>query len=146
MGGLKAMRESEVLYTVDAIISHPENESSWRYLRGLYKGETPSWVNDAQVSSVCLKVLRTKSNYLFALGTVLDLICFGYQPNEDMRNAIDAVSAVDVDKHDLDDDDDGRGEHQNLNIARKICSILEHVDPIRTNYWIWRKSRLPLSA
>jgi len=144
LGGLKAMRESEVLYAIEAIISHPENESSWRYLRGLYKGESTSWVNDPEVSSVCLKILKTKSNYLFALGTVLDLICFGYEPNEDMRNAIDGVNAVDMDKQDL--DDNGRGEHQNLNIARNICSILEHVDPIRTNYWIWRKSRLPLSA
>ncbi|CAJ1955570.1 unnamed protein product [Sphenostylis stenocarpa] len=141
-GGLTAMRESEVLYAIKAIIAHPENESSWRYLRGLYKGETTAWVNDPQVSSVCLKILKTKSNYLFALGTMLDLICFGYQPSEEMRDAIHALKTADMDKQDF---DDARGE-QNLNIARNICSILEHVDPIRTNYWIWRKSRLPLSA
>lgn len=144
LGGLKAMRESEVLYTIEAIIAYPENESSWRYLRGLYKGETTSWVNDPQVSSVCLKILRTKSNYVFALSTILDLICFGYQPNEDIRDAIDALKTADMDKQDLDDDE--KGEQQNLNIARNICSILKQVDPIRTNYWIWRKSRLPLSA
>ncbi|RZB84364.1 protein farnesyltransferase/geranylgeranyltransferase type-1 subunit alpha-like isoform X1 [Glycine soja] len=144
LGGLKAMRESEVLYTIEAIIAYPENESSWRYLRGLYKGETTSWVNDPQVSSVCLKILRTKSNYVFALSTILDLICFGYLPNEDFRDAIDALKTADMDKQNLDDNE--KGEQQNLNIAQNICSILEQVDPIRTNYWIWRKSRLPLSA
>ncbi|RDX64853.1 Protein farnesyltransferase/geranylgeranyltransferase type-1 subunit alpha [Mucuna pruriens] len=145
LGGLQAMRESEVLYTIEAIIAYPENESSWRYLRGLYKGETTSWVNDPQTSSVCLKILRTKSNYLFALSTILDLICFGYQPNEEIRDAIDALKTPDMDKQNLDDDERG-GEQQNLYIARNICSILEQVDPIRTNYWIWRKSRLPPSV
>lgn len=144
LGGLKAMRESEVLYTTKAIMAYPENESSWRYLRGLYKGENTSLVNDPQVSSVCLKILRTKSSHLFALSTILDLICSGYQPNEDVRDAIDALKTADMDKQNV--DDDKRGEQQNLNIARNICSILEQVDPIRTNYWIWRKSRLPSSA
>ncbi|XP_061367281.1 protein farnesyltransferase/geranylgeranyltransferase type-1 subunit alpha [Gastrolobium bilobum] len=130
LGGLKAMRESEVLYTVEAIMAYPENESSWRYLRGLYLGETTSWVNDPQVSSVCLKVLSSKNSYLFALSTLLDLICLGYQPNQDFRDAVAALKTSDLDKEDID-------------IARNICSILERVDPIRANYWIWRKSRLP---
>lgn len=133
LGGLKAMRESEVLYTVEAIISYPENESSWRYLRGLFKDETTLYVNDTRVSSVCLKILKTKSNYLFALSTLLDLICLGYQPSEDFRHAIEALRTSDFDKQDPD-------------IARTICSILEHVDPIRVNYWVWRKTRLPQLA
>lgn len=127
------MRESELLYTVEAIMGYPENESSWRYLRGLFKGETTLYVNDPRVSSVCLKILNTKSNYLFALSTLLDLICLGYQPNEDFREAIEALKTSDSDKQDPD-------------IARNICSILEQVDPIRANYWIWRKSRLPRVA
>ncbi|KAI5413592.1 hypothetical protein KIW84_057962 [Lathyrus oleraceus] len=133
LGGLKAMRESEVLFTVEAIISYPENESSWRYLRGLFKDESTLYVNDAQVSSLCLKILKTKSNYLFALSTLLDLICLGYQPNEDFRDAIEALRTSDFDKQDSD-------------IAITICSILEQVDPIRVNYWVWRKSRLPQAA
>uniref|UniRef100_A0A2N9IQI4 Protein farnesyltransferase/geranylgeranyltransferase type-1 subunit alpha n=1 Tax=Fagus sylvatica TaxID=28930 RepID=A0A2N9IQI4_FAGSY len=60
LGGLEAMRDSEVSYTVESILAHPENESPWRYLRGLYKGNTQSWVNDHQVFSVCLKVLNAK--------------------------------------------------------------------------------------
>ena len=130
LGGLKAMRESEVLYTVKAIMAYPENESSWRYLRGLYKGETTSWVNDPQVSSVCLKILSSKSNYLFALSTLLDLVCHGYQPNQDFKGAVEALKTPDLEKQDPD-------------IASTICSILEHIDPIRANYWNWRKSRLP---
>lgn len=130
MGGLEAMRESEVLYTVQAIMAYPENESPWRYLRGLYKGETTSWVNDTQVSSVCLKILSSKNNYLFALSTLLDLICHGFQPDQGFRDAVEALKTSDLDK-------------QVQDIARNICSILEHVDPIRANYWVWRKSRLP---
>ncbi|XP_016171124.1 protein farnesyltransferase/geranylgeranyltransferase type-1 subunit alpha isoform X1 [Arachis ipaensis] len=133
LGGLKAMRESEVLYTIKAIEAYPENESSWKYLRGLYKGETTSWVNEPQVSSICLKILSSKSNYLFALSTLLDLICHGYQPNQDFRDAIEALKIPDLDTQDLD-------------IASMICSILEKIDPIRVNYWIWRKSRLPQVA
>ncbi|XP_045806712.1 protein farnesyltransferase/geranylgeranyltransferase type-1 subunit alpha [Trifolium pratense] len=133
LGGLKAMRDSEVLYTVEAIISYPENESSWRYLRGLFKDESTLYVNDTRVSSVCLKILKTKSNYLFALSTLLDLICLGYHPNEDFKDAVEALRTSDFGEQDSD-------------IARTICSILEKVDPIRVNYWIWRKSRLPQVA
>lgn len=133
LGGLDVMRESEVLYTVEAILAHPENESSWRYLRGLYKGETTLWVNDPQVSEVCLKILRSKRNYVFALSTLLDLLCHGLQANQDFRDAVDALKTSDLDKHDTD-------------LARSICSILERVDPLRANYWNWRKCTLPHAA
>ncbi|KAE9588135.1 hypothetical protein Lal_00002930 [Lupinus albus] len=133
LGGLEATRESEVLYTVQAIMARPENESSWRYLRGLYKGATASWVNDPQVSEVCLKILNSKSNYLFALSTLLDLLCSGFQTNQEFRDAVEALMTSDLDKEDPD-------------IARNVCSVLQHVDPIRANYWNWRKSRLPQTA
>ncbi|KAF7824283.1 protein farnesyltransferase/geranylgeranyltransferase type-1 subunit alpha [Senna tora] len=129
LGGLKAMRESEVAYTVEAILAYPENESSWRYLRGLYKGETTSWVTDPLVSSVCLKVLSSKKNYVFALSTLLDLLCHGFQPNQDFGDAVDALKPSDLDEQDAD-------------LAGMVCSILERVDPLRANYWIWRKGRL----
>lgn len=124
------MRESEVLYTVEAILAYPENESPWRYLRGLYKGETASWVNDPQVSSVCLKVLRSKQNYVFALSTLLDLLCHDFQPNQDFRDAVNALKTADLDEDDM-------------HLARTVCLILERVDPIRANYWTWRNKRLP---
>ncbi|KAG5560888.1 hypothetical protein RHGRI_004045 [Rhododendron griersonianum] len=129
LGGLETMRDSEVRYAVDAIISKPENESPWRYLRGLYKDDTQSWVNDPQVSSVCLKVLNSKSDFLFALSMLLDLVCHGFQPSKEFKDAVDAL----VSESDSSDSD----------LAPTVCSLLERVDPMRANYWKWRKITLP---
>ncbi|KAF5465328.1 hypothetical protein F2P56_015347 [Juglans regia] len=129
LGGLEAMRESEVSYTVEAILTYPENESPWRYLRGLYKGDTQSWVNDPQVSSVCLKVLNATNNCMFALSTLLDLLCHGLQPSQEFNDAVDTLKPSGPDQPDSD-------------LVKKVCSILEHIDPIRANYWKWRKSKL----
>ncbi|EOY06938.1 hypothetical protein QUC31_016013 [Theobroma cacao] len=133
LGGLKAMRESEVRYTVEAILAKPENESPWRYLRGLYKDNIEVWVNDPQISLVCLKVMNAKSNYVFALSMLLDLLCHGFQPSEEFRDAVDALWTSD--NHPLDSD-----------LAKAVCCILEHVDSLRASYWRWRKSKLPLAA
>lgn len=134
LGGLEAMRESEVSYTVEAIIANPENESPWRYLRGLFKGDSQSWVKDAQVSSACLKVLSSKgSNPVFALSMVLDLICHGFEPSQELKDAVNALKTSDSDPAELDP-------------ARTICCVLERVDPIRVNYWMWRKRMLPAQA
>lgn len=124
------MRDSEVNYTVEAILARPENESSWRYLRGLYAGDTHSWISAPQVSSVCLKVLSSKSNVVFALSTLLDLLCHGFQSSQEFKDAIDALRIP----HDSPTDP---------NLARTVCLILERVDPIRVNYWLWQKSKLP---
>jgi hypothetical protein len=32
-GGLKGIRDSEVDYTIEAIVANPQNESPWRYLK-----------------------------------------------------------------------------------------------------------------
>ncbi|BBG93594.1 farnesyltransferase A [Prunus dulcis] len=128
-GGLKAMRESEVSYTVKAIVAHPENESSWRYLRGLYKNDNQSWMKNTQISSVCLKILIAKTDCIFALSTLLDLICHGFQASQEFRDAVDALRNSDL-------------EQAESELAKTICSLLETVDPIRVNYWKWRKSML----
>ncbi|KAH9727679.1 protein farnesyltransferase/geranylgeranyltransferase type-1 subunit alpha [Citrus sinensis] len=133
LGGLIAMRDSEVNFTIEAILGNPENESPWRYLRGLYKDDTESWINDPRMSSVCLKVLSTKSNYVFALSTLLDLICHGFWPSEEFREAINALNTPDSGPLDSD-------------LGRAICRVLECVDPLRCNYWLWRKSKLPLTV
>lgn len=130
LGGLEAMRESEVRYTLKAIIANPENESPWRYLRGLYKGDTQSWVNDSQVSSACLKVLNTKCNHVFALSMLLDLSCHGFNPSQEIKNAVYALRSSD-------------SAPPESGFTETICSILERVDPIRVHYWTWRKSKLP---
>ncbi|GAV90069.1 PPTA domain-containing protein [Cephalotus follicularis] len=130
LGGLKAMRESEVRYTVEAILVRPENESPWRYLRGLYKGDTQSWVNDPQVSSACLKVLSMKANHVFALSTLVDLLSHGFEPSQEFRDVVDALRTPHSDPLDS-------------NLAKAVCSVLENADSMRTNYWKWRKSKLP---
>lgn len=127
------MRESEVKYTVEAILANPENESPWRYLRGLFKDDTQSWVNDPQVSSVCLKVFSAKGRCVFALNTLLDLLCHGFQPSQDFTNAVNALKTPDLDTSDS-------------NLATAICLILERMDPMKVNYWTWRKSKLPVQT
>ncbi|KAI9196118.1 hypothetical protein LWI28_021168 [Acer negundo] len=133
LGGLKGMRDSEVSYTVEAIMANPENESPWRYLRGLYKDDIQSWVNDPKVSSVCLKVLRIKSNSVFALSMLLDLLCHGFRPSEEFREAIGALRTSDSEPLDSD-------------LGKAICHVLQLVDSIRANYWMWRKSKLPVAV
>ncbi|KAG2263805.1 hypothetical protein Bca52824_070884 [Brassica carinata] len=81
LGGLKAMRESEVSYTTDAILANPGNESSWRYLKALYKDDAESW-----------------------------------------------------------------GDQVFLQSASLVCTVLGRVDPIRANYWAWRKSKITVAV
>ena len=128
------MRESEVDYAVKAIEARPENESSWRYLQGLYHEDFVSWVNDTRVSSLCLKILGTEHSHIFALRMLLDLILHGFQPNQEFKDAVNALSASDLDSKLMETGSD---------LAKTVCSVLEHKDPIRANYWSWRKSKLP---
>lgn len=125
------MRDSEVDYTVEAILKCPENESSWRYLRGLYRDDTEGWVKDSRVSSVCLKVLNTKRNFVFALSTLLDLLCNGFQPGQEFTDSVDSLW----------DSEDNKALEAYLGEA--VCSLLEKVDSMRASYWKWRKSKLP---
>ncbi|XP_010912112.1 protein farnesyltransferase/geranylgeranyltransferase type-1 subunit alpha [Elaeis guineensis] len=133
LGGLQAMRDSEVSYTVEAILANPQNESPWRYLRGLYKGDTDLLVSDNQVSDVCLKVLKTNLNYTFALSLLLDLLSYGFQPSDELKTVIEALRKTEPDSSDA-------------NLATTICSLLETVDPMRSNYWAWRKNNLPFQV
>lgn len=121
LGGLDAMRDAEVDYTIEAIIAHPVNESPWRYLRGLYKNDMKTWANDPRISSLCLKVLSTKTRCIFALSTLLDLICQGFQPGPEFKAAVDDLQVLDVGSSDS-------------SLVGKICSVLERVDPLRVNY------------
>ncbi|PKA55796.1 Protein farnesyltransferase/geranylgeranyltransferase type-1 subunit alpha [Apostasia shenzhenica] len=134
LGGLQKMRESEVSYTVDAIISNPENESPWRYLRGLYKGESNLLICNNQVSEVCFKVLKAKKNILFALSLLLDLLCHGFQPNCEFKSIVDKLRNLVPESS------------STASLAVTICLILETIDPMRSNYWAWRQSNLPSSV
>ncbi|XP_077212019.1 farnesyltransferase A [Tasmannia lanceolata] len=133
LGGLEAMRESEIRYTSEAIITRPDNESPWRYLRGLYKGDTKLLVSDPQVSTLCMEVLKSNPNCVFALGLLLDLLCYGFQPCREFRSVVEALGDLDSSTSDV-------------KLANTVCSILESVDSMRSNYWAWRKSNLPSQA
>lgn len=124
------MRESEVSYTVEAILANPENESSWRYLKALYKDDAKSWISDPSVSSVCLRVLsRTDCFHGFALSTLLDLLCEGLRATNEHRDSVKALATEEAD----------------TNLASLVCTILGRVDPIRANYWAWRKSKITVA-
>lgn len=128
LGDRNAIRESEVAYTVKAIINEPGNESPWRYLRGLYGKDTKSLTQDPQIVSVCLQVLKSKSNFIHALNMLLDLLSHGLQFSQEIREAVCALSP---------DSDSGTTDS---NLAITICTVLEREDPIRQNYWRWRRN------
>ncbi|KAM7253080.1 hypothetical protein ACFE04_008898 [Oxalis oulophora] len=130
-GSLEEARSSEKYYAIEAIKTNPQNESPWRYLRGLYKGDNDSWVCELKVSLVCYEVLSKKVNYVFALSTFLDLLIHGFQPSNDYKDLVNSLRSSD-------------SEPRDATLARTVCSVLERVDPMRANYWAWRKSRLPL--
>ncbi|URD91301.1 protein farnesyltransferase geranylgeranyltransferase [Musa troglodytarum] len=130
LGGLQAMRDSEVGYTTEAILANPPNESPWRYLRGLYKGNASQLISDNRVSELCLKVLKTSNSCRFALGLLLDLLCYGFQPSEELRAVVEALRNSEQDT-------------VSSNLAATVCLILEITDPMRSNYWAWRRNNLP---
>ncbi|KAJ0972329.1 hypothetical protein J5N97_020288 [Dioscorea zingiberensis] len=130
LGGLQASRESEVSYAIEAIMANPENESPWRYLRGLYKNDIDQFLSDNHVSEACLKVLKSGHNFLFALSLFLDLLCFGFQPSDEFKRVVEGLR-------------NSVASSSDANLATSVCNILETVDPLRANYWAWRRSTLP---
>ncbi|KAL9251583.1 farnesyltransferase/geranylgeranyltransferase type-1 subunit alpha-like protein [Drosera capensis] len=130
LGGLKAMRDSEVDYSIKAILAYPENESPWRYLQGLFKDAAKSLISDPRISSMCLEVLLGKRFCVFALDMLLDLITYGFQPTPEFNDAVNALHTHESDS----------------SLGETICSILESIDPLRANYWAWRKTKFPALA
>ncbi|XP_073282147.1 protein farnesyltransferase/geranylgeranyltransferase type-1 subunit alpha-like [Primulina huaijiensis] len=128
LGGLEAMKDSEVAYAVKAILAKPENESSWRYLRALHNNSLSSLSKDPRVASVFVNVLKSKKDYVEALNLVLDLLCRHYEPSDELKNSIDAISP----------DSCPPGS----SVAQKVCHILQVADPMRADYWEWRHSVL----
>ncbi|PWA90775.1 protein farnesyltransferase/geranylgeranyltransferase type-1 subunit alpha [Artemisia annua] len=126
LGGIEATRDSEVDYTIKAILSKPENESPWRYLRGLYKKDMQSLVTDPKVVTLCLEVLTAKVHCVFALSLLLDLISHGFEPNQYLKTAVEALLPESI--------------NPDSDILVTVCSVLENMDPMRVNYWRWRKS------
>lgn len=123
------MRDSEVDYTIVAILANPQNESPWKYLKGLYKGENNLLVADERISDVCIKVLNKDWTCVFALSLLLDLLRAGLQPSAELKGTIEAMKNTDPETADVD-------------LATAICSILQKCDPLRVNYWSWYRTTL----
>lgn len=85
------------------------------------------------ITATTVKWIRPSRSYVFALSTLLDLICHGFRPSEEFREAINALDTPDSGPLDSD-------------LGKAICHVLECVDPLRVNYWLWRKSKLPLTV
>ncbi|XP_014758209.1 protein farnesyltransferase/geranylgeranyltransferase type-1 subunit alpha isoform X2 [Brachypodium distachyon] len=129
LGGLVAMRDSEVDYTVEAIMANPRNESPWRYLKGLYKGDNYLPVADRRISDVCLKVLKDDSTCIFALSLLVDLLRMGLQPSDELKGTIESMENCDP-------------ETSHVDLATAVCSILQKCDPLRISYWSWYRTTL----
>uniref|UniRef100_A0A0D6R3A0 Protein farnesyltransferase/geranylgeranyltransferase type-1 subunit alpha n=1 Tax=Araucaria cunninghamii TaxID=56994 RepID=A0A0D6R3A0_ARACU len=127
LGGLQNMRDSELSYCTEAILKNPENESPWRYLRGLYKGDNEAFVKSPAISGVCTRVLEKNRHCVFALCLLLDLLCYGFQPTPDLIEMLRNESSSNLDP-----------KFSNL-----VCSMLEKADPMRGRYWTWRRDNLP---
>lgn len=124
------MRNSETDYTIATILSNPVNESPWRYLRGLYKDNTNLLITGDVVPELCFKVLNTHPKCVHALSFFLDLLCYGLQPSPELRTIIESMRSPEQ-------------EPSNLSLAGVVCFILVKMDPMRANYWVWRRSKLP---
>lgn len=125
------MRDSEVQYCLDAIKEAPTNESSWRYLLGLFKGDQTAFTENPLVSDVCVTELMKNPSNVLALSFLLDLLCAGFQPTSSSRETLHDVLP---------------GWSTPSELATSICSCLQSLDAIRTQYWAWRKSLLPLTV
>jgi protein farnesyltransferase/geranylgeranyltransferase type-1 subunit alpha len=86
-------------------------------------------VADERISGVCLKVLNNDWSCVFALSLLLNLLCLGLQPSDELKGAIEAVKNSDPEAADSD-------------LATVVCSILKKCDPLRINYWSWYKTTL----
>ncbi|CAL5073357.1 unnamed protein product [Urochloa decumbens] len=129
LGGLTVMRDSEVDYTIESIVANPQNESPWRYLKGLYKGENNLLVADERISDVCVKVLKNDWSCVFALSLLLDLLRLGLQPSDELKVTLEPTRNSDP-------------EMAGADLATTICCILQKCDPLRVNYWSWYKTTL----
>lgn len=129
LGGIQSMRDPELKYCADAIHCDPANESPWRYLRGLYKGENEALVKSQVVENVWMQELTKNKDCVFALDLLLDLLCLGYTtPCNVMR-----LLGVEEDTY------------TSCQLASVVCMRLKEVDSMRALYWDWRQSSLPIN-
>lgn len=125
IGGLQAMREHEVHYCVDAIKAAPMNESPWRYLRGLFKGDQDALAHNPLVVAACIEEIRKDASCVQALSLLVDLLGAGFRPTPSDTELLHQPVSSPAD------------------LASNVCTHLENVDAMRARYWAWRRSLLP---
>ncbi|KAH7330836.1 hypothetical protein KP509_20G004500 [Ceratopteris richardii] len=126
LGGVGAMREHELNYCRDAIAVDSANESPWRYLKGLYKGDDEALPRSTTVPAIVLIELQKNKDCIYALDLLLELLCLGYEPSQELIGALglqlDSCSA--------------------FQIATFVCTHLKEIDTMRMLYWDWRLNAL----
>jgi protein farnesyltransferase/geranylgeranyltransferase type-1 subunit alpha len=126
--GLKEMLDSEVSYCLKNIENGPSNESPWRYLRGLFKNQNEVLLARKDVINFCLRHSAEVQGTVHALNLLLDLLSLGFEPSQydcgSLKCSLGSWSSP--------------GE-----LSRLVCTRLEEVDPIRAQYWAWRRSIVP---
>lgn len=119
------MREHEVHYCVDAIKAAPMNESPWRYLRGLFKGDQDALAHNPLVVAACIEEIRKDASCVQALSLLVDLLGAGFRPTPSDTELLHQPVSSPAD------------------LASNVCTHLENVDAMRARYWAWRRSLLP---
>lgn len=126
LGGIQAMREREVHYCRDAIAVDSANESPWRYLKGLYKGDDEALARSGAVAGIITQELQKSKECIFALDLLLDLLNSGYKPSDDLINSLGL-------------EQDGCTAFKMVTF---ICTYLKEIDVMRVLYWDWRLAAL----
>ncbi|KAI5079290.1 hypothetical protein GOP47_0004769 [Adiantum capillus-veneris] len=122
LGGVQGMREMEIKYCKDAIAVDSANESPWRYLKGLFKGDNEALVRSGAVADIILQELQKSKECIFALDLLLDLLNLGYEPPHDL------IKSLGLDKDMC----------SAFKMATFICTCLKKIDAMRVLYWDWR--------
>ncbi|GAQ79282.1 protein farnesyltransferase geranylgeranyltransferase type-1 subunit alpha [Klebsormidium nitens] len=125
--GLEAMRRSEAQFAIDRIRLAPNNESPWRYLRGLYQDDIRALAEESPVVQVCQELLRDDGENVQALSWALDLAAAGHLVPEALHEGEPS-------------NDEGRGSPSSM--LEQLCMRLETADPIRSRYWRFRSQQL----
>ncbi|KAL3683774.1 hypothetical protein R1sor_001796 [Riccia sorocarpa] len=119
-GGLQAMLESEVQFTLLVTYQAPAKESPGRYLRGLFKDDKLSLIRRTDVITVCLEQISDDESSVHALNLLLDLVSIGYEPSEADSGTLNEFVGIWSSPTDL---------------AGHLCARLENLDAIRSRYW-----------
>jgi len=123
--GVSGECESEVAFCTLQLKRVPTNESAWRYLRGLFIDDLTSMASNAAVLSLLRSMLRLHRDNVHALSLFLELVTYGLE----LESGDCAMLCL--------------PQCSALKASQQLCDRLSELDPIRANYWAFRRSLLP---